>query len=420
MKYFLFKKWKIILGGLLILLIILGEARIRGDFNIFMLAASDLLEGKNIYFQTYYTWYHYYYSVFFALILSPFTFLPLYFVKVFWLLANVFFVIQIWKILRSYLPFDRLSKKAQTVFTILALFFVLKFLRDNFHVAQVTIFILYLTLQGLHLIWKERPFWGALFLAIGIDIKLLPLVFLPYLLYRGEWKAFLFCILFLSALLILPGIFIGFEYNHFLIAERWKLINPTNQEHVLDTIERSFHSLTTFLSVFLIENSGDKFALPIKRNIADISIEQLTIVINIVRLFFVLFTLYFLRSIPFKKNRDPFQQLYEISYICLVIPLIFPHQQHYAFFFIFPASTYVLFFVMRTYFVLDNSAQRISKWKWLVLFSLFLVFLSVNSHFLVGAFNVYYDHFKTLTFGVLLLLILLACFPPGRLPRSLH
>lgn len=418
MKRFLIEKWKFILGGSLIVLIILGEARIKGDFNIFMLASDDLLKGENIYSQTYYTWYHYYYSVFFALVLSPFTFLSLYFVKVLWLLANVFFVIQIWKILRSFVPFDRFSKKAQTIFTILAFLFVLKFLRDNFHVAQVTIFILYLTLQGLHFIWKDRPFLGALFLAIGIDIKLLPLVFLPYLLYRGEWKSFLYCLMFLLALLFIPGIFIGFEYNQFLIAERWKLINPTNTEHVLDTVERSFHSITTLLSVFLVENSGDKFAMPIKRNIADISLEQLTLIINIVRLCFVLFTLYFLRSLPFTKNRDPFQQLYEISYICLMIPLIFPHQQHYAFFFIFPASTYVIYYSMSTFYLQKKFTQGINWKKTLVSFLLFLVFFSVNSHFLVGAFSEYYDHFKTMTFGVLLLLILLACFPPRKLSAS--
>jgi hypothetical protein len=420
MKRFLLEKWRYILGGLLILLIILGEARVRGDFNIFMLASSDLLEGKNIYLETYYTWYHYYYSVFFALILSPFTFLSLYFVKVVWLLANVFFSVQIWKILRSHLPFDRISKKAQTVFTILAFLFVVKFLRDNFHVAQVTILILYLTLQGLQLIWKDRPLIGALLLAVGIDIKLLPLVFLPYLLYRGEWKAFFYCITFLCVLLFIPGLFIGFEYNQFLIAERWKLINPTNQEHVLDTLERSFHSLTTVLSVFLVEDSGDKFAMPIKRNIADISITQLALIITIVRLFFVLLTLYFLRSLPFKKNNDPLQQLYEVSYICLVIPLIFPHQQHYAFLFIFPATTYVLFFIMNTFFIQENTVRSIARWKWLVSFSLFLVFFSVNSHFLVGAFSEYYDHFKTMTFGVLLLLVLLACFPPKKFSAPLR
>lgn len=409
------KSWIYIVSGVLLFLVILLEAQVKGDFDIFMYASADLLKGKNIYAETYHEWYHYYYSVFFALVLSPLTFLPLYFVKVLWLSANVFFVYRIWKVISSLLPLDFLSKKIQMIFTVLAFLFVLKFLRDNFHVAQVTILILYLTLEGLRLIWNDKPLMGAFLLALGIDIKLLPLVFLPYLIYRGEWKALFFCLLFLFVFALIPGIFIGFEFNSFLLAERWNLLNPSNQEHVLDTAERSFHSLTTFLATLLVEDSGDKFALPLKRNVADLTIDQLNLVINIARLLLIGFTLYFLRSKPFKSSVQPLQRLYEISYICLVIPLIFPHQQHYAFFFIFPASTYLLFYLFRKYYSDSNSLLKVSHSSRNVLSGLLiLIFFLVNSHFILGTFNEYYDHFKTLTWGVLLLLIVLACCPPEK------
>jgi hypothetical protein len=411
------EKWYYFILGLLLLIIILSEARINGDFDIFMSASSDLLKGKNIYAETYKEWYHYYYSVFFSLILSPFTFLPLYFVKVLWLIANVFFVYRIWKIITSLLPLDLLSKKVRTIFVVLALLFVIKFLRDNFHVAQVTILILFLSLEGLRFIWNDKPFLGALLIALGIDIKLLPLVFLPYLMYRREWKALFFCVVILVILALTPALIVGFEYNQFLLAERWKLLNPSNTAHVLDTSERSFHSLTTVLATLLVENTGDHLALPIKRNIADISLDQLARIILIFRLFFVGFTLYFLRSFPFQKMYNPVQRLYEVSYICLIIPLIFPHQQHYAFFFVFPASTYVLHYLILNYYCIDPSSNKqiFLRKKWAFTISTVIVFLLLNSHFILGTFNTYYDHFKTLTYGVLFLLILLTFFTPKKL-----
>jgi hypothetical protein len=270
---------------------------------------------------------------------------------------------------------------------------------------------LFLTLKGLSLISEGKVIKGAFLLALGIDIKILPLVFLPYLIYRGEWKAFIFSCAFLVLFALIPCLFIGIDYTTFLIAERWHLINPSNEEHILDTLERSFHSLTTVLSVFLVENSGDKFALPVKRNIADISLEQLSLVINIVRAFFILLTLYFLRSKPFEKHVSSLQRLYEISYICLIIPLIFPHQQHYAFIFVFPAVCYVLFFTISHF---KNASQPKKGFPILLTFFLTLIFFLLNSHFILGTYSVYYDHFKTMTFGVLLLLLLLIILTPRK------
>ena len=104
MKEHLRKNWLYYFGGLVILIIILFEAQGKGDFNIFISASRDLMSGKNIYQIQYNEWYHYYYDVLFALILIPFSYLPLYLVKIIWLLLNVFFVYRILKILIFWLP----------------------------------------------------------------------------------------------------------------------------------------------------------------------------------------------------------------------------------------------------------------------------------------------------------------------------
>jgi Glycosyltransferase family 87 len=409
--------WFYYLGGLVIFIIILIEARGTGDFFIFLSASKDLLAKKNIYQIDYVDSFHYYYNVLFALVLTPFIYLPLYLVKIIWLVLNVFFIYRIWQIIKDWLPFQTLSVKAQKALTVLSFVFMLRFLRDNIHLAQMTICILYLSLEGLSLIFKNKILAGSLLLAIGIDIKLLPIVFIPYLLYKGQWKALAYVTSIILILLLLPSIFIGFDYNLFLLHERWDLLNPMKQAHVLDTSEISFHSLTTLLATLLVKDCGDMYALPIKRNITDLSIVQLNIVINSVRACFVLLTFYFLRSLPFKNNNTKLERLYEIGYLCMVIPLIFPHQQHYAFVFIFPAISYLLYFTMQRYYLISdsNSIANFKLKKITLLISLFIVYFLTNSHFVLGVFNPYYNHFKTLTYGVLLLVILLAFCQPKKI-----
>ena len=89
MRDYLSKKWPYYFSGLVILIIILYEAKGIQDFDIYFAASRDLLLGKNIYRIQYHEWYHYYYDILFTLILAPFTYLPLYIVKVFWLILNV-------------------------------------------------------------------------------------------------------------------------------------------------------------------------------------------------------------------------------------------------------------------------------------------------------------------------------------------
>jgi Glycosyltransferase family 87 len=417
MRAMLKKYWFYFILGLVLLAVVLFEAHGEGDFFIFLSASRDLFLNKNIYTTLYSKWYHYYYDISFALILFPFSFLPLYLVKVFWLILNVFFVYRIWKIINAYLPPLELGKNIKILFILLSFIFVLKCLRDNFHLAQVTIFILYLTLEGLYLMHQEKKIFGSLLLALGITIKLLPIVIIPYLLYRKDWKSAGYTFGFIFLLLFFPALFIGYDYNLLLLKERWMLINPTNQAHILDTSERSFHSLTTLLATLLVENSGDQYALSIKRNIANIPIQKLNLIINITRAFFALLTLYFLRTRPFVNSVSNLQRLYEISYLCLIIPLIFPHQQHYAFFFIFPASTYLLFYYIKIYF--NPNEKVFEKYfilkKYTMAIILFIIYFLCNSHFILGAFNHYYDHFKTLTYGVLLMIPLLAYCKPEKL-----
>ena len=377
------------------------EAKGKGDFYIFLSATGDLIKGENFYENKYVDGYHYFYSVLFALLLKPFYGLPFFWLKFAWLLLNTLIYFKLFYMLAKSKLVLLLKEKQQTVFLFLVFLFSFRLFLDNMHSSQITLLILWCCIYGLYLIVNNKPISGAAILALGINIKLLPIVFLPYLIYRGYFKATAFTILFYLLYLFAPSLFIGHDYSMSLLKTWLALINPTNQAHVLDVEERSFHGLSTLLSTLLVKDVPDVYALPLKRNIADVSISTLGTILLVVRLTLASFTLYFLKWKLFIKAGSAWQRSIEISYLLLLIPLIFPHQQHYAFLFAVPAFAIILLYLMLNYGEITNRV------KLTVCTLLILIYLSVNLKLLLGAFNNYYDHYKILTYGVLLFIPLL-------------
>lgn len=400
------KKIAYVALAIILLVYLIIESSGQNDFFIFLSASNDLFTGENIYLKCYLDGFHYFYSVMFAIVIYPLTLIPLHLATFLWLSLNALLLWRLYYLLSFFLSLYELNTKQKKLFWILSLLFSSRLILDNFHLAQMTTFILFLCMEGIYRIQQDKKWTGALLIAIGINIKLLPVVLVPYLLYRKEFKASALIILFYAILMYLPVLFIGSEQNNLLLASWAGLVNPLNSNHILDVAERSFHSLTTLLSTLLVEKVPDTYALPIKRNIANISLEQLAKVIMITRLAFAAFTLYFMRTLPFKPAINKNYQYRELSYILLIIPLIFPHQQHYAFLFIVPAYLYCLYYIIRYYTVIPALKRKI------LISAMALIYIVVNLKLLLGEYNYYYEHFKILTYGALLLIVVLAVLKP--------
>lgn len=374
----------------------LFEIEGKGDFYIFLSAADDLDGQTDIFSKKYVDGYHYYYSVLFATLLKPFVSLPYSLIKYSWILFNSLLFFDLLRMLYRSEMVSKLNNKQQNVFIFLVFVVSLRFFIENIHTAQITILILWCCIRGLYFIIGNKPITGSAILAVGINIKLLPLVFIPYLIYRSYFKEAFYVVLFYFFFLFAPSLFVGHDYNMSLISTWLDAINPSNTIHILDVDERSFHGLSTLLSTLLIKDVPDFYALNIKRNIADVSLDTLSHVILITRLILIMITLYFLRLSFFSKARNTFSICLEVSYMLLLIPLIFPHQQHYAFLFATPAFAIVLLTEM-----ISNKKHTI------VIMLLILIYLTFNLKLLLGAFNSYYEHFKILTYSALLLIPLL-------------
>ncbi|MHB8206718.1 hypothetical protein, partial [Mucilaginibacter sp.] len=62
--------------------------------------------------------------------------------------------------------------------------------------------------------------------------------------------------------------------------------------------------------------------------------------------------LVFLNSKPFKSITSSVKQFWEMSYLFIVIPLIYPHQQQYAFVYISPAFIYLTWYFIKNWAVI--------------------------------------------------------------------
>ena len=134
-------------------------------------------------------------------LVDSFTHLPNFIPNLIWLLFNVWCLYRIGKLLVHYLDLELVSKTVamDTDFNLPAesAFYPLV----QFSLIQLTIFLLWGSLEKHSVIQRTKYIRGGMLLALIINIKILPIVLLPYLLYRNEWKSFVSCLLFLVVFL---------------------------------------------------------------------------------------------------------------------------------------------------------------------------------------------------------------------------
>jgi hypothetical protein len=360
------------------------------DFEVFVDAGSKIIHGQNIYAPPFAQGLQYYYSPLFALLLAPLSALPIMVSQLIWIFLSYFFLYRIWILSTSYFDVSKLTKKQQLIWLVIAAFLAIRFILIDIGFVQMTSFLLWATLQSMQLIKRGYYVWGASLLALAINIKLLPLAFLFYLVYRKETKAAFFTAVFYVIYLFLPALYLGWDKNISFIHNWFSVINPTNKEWTIEA-EDGPSSLVALIPVYITKTTG---VLTFKRNFLNLQFNQVLIVLNCIRAAFVALTLVFLNTRPFKEIKSSIRSYWEMCYLFIVIPLIYPHQQQYAFLYIAPAFIYLSW-----YFVMN---WEIIKAKMSVLHWVILAVILFNFSPLIGR-DVITSHF----FEVLLYLRIL-------------
>jgi hypothetical protein len=366
------------------------SARNAHDFEVFVDAGGKIIQGKNIYAPPFAQNLQYYYSPLFALLLAPLSGLPIIVSQLLWIAVSYFLLYRIWNLVVVYFDTSQLSKKQMQLWFIITLLLSIRFILVDIGYVQMTIFILWATLESIQLIGRDRYIPGSALLALAINIKLLPLAFVLYLAYRNKLKAAILACVFYLIFLFIPALYLGWQRNLDLIHNWFILINPGNKEWTIEA-EDGPNSLVALIPVYLMDTTG---VLTFKRNLTDLPFQQVSLILNLIRLCFVLLTFAFLRTFPFKGIKNKIRQFWEMCYIFIAVPLLYPHQQQYAFVYIIPAFVYLSYFFIVNWNVIK---QKMSTPLWMIIFV-----IGVNFSPLIGR-----DVISSYAFEVLLYLRIL-------------
>lgn len=385
----------------------------RGDFKVFLEAATVLREG----ITPYDTWFvdHnclYLYSPFFAVILIPFTYIPNFIPNLIWIAASWFFTFRSIHLIKNYIPYHSEIPWKNKLLVVVPFICTLRFWVYNIELIQMTLFMMWCMLESVHLCERKKFLSAGFLLALGINIKILPIVILPYLIIRGYWKILPSVTVFSIIFLLFPALFFGYDFNIMLHQMWWAEINPTEGNQYAIESDLTPHSLNALIPSLFMPTNGD---LPITRNILSLSQDTVMIILRAVQLFFVGFTLYY-TGIRFRKPASPIHTAWELSYLLLVVPLIFPHQQKYAFFLCLPAIMYITWYLLEIH---NKEFATLPKRQWktvIAMLTLSFLLMTVTTDGLIGltAYKIT-QHFKLITYGAIILVAALTICHPKHL-----
>lgn len=339
------------------------------DINIYLRASQRLLNNENLYPN-------YLYSPLFALILSPLSFLNSYSARILWALVNFSVVFRLWQLLNLIIIKKYIPEKRKRLYFLSGLFFISAgFLNHNLILGQITIIILWLTAEGLYQLFNNKDFLGSGLIALGINIKILPLIFLFYLFFKKKYKSTVLIIVFVAVSLFLPALVIGYQYNNLLLHSWMNRINPSTQKYVLEDNNES-NSVSAILPAYFYKFNelNDTECCFFKRKVFLLSEKSILFVILLLKLSLGLSILGLIfYKYKFRHNKTLYL-FWEFAWLMLISLLIFPHQMAYALLYIIPAEIYILF-----YFLMTLKQKKKLSLKFLLIFIPATVLMTISA-----------------------------------------
>ena len=411
MRFLNTRSFKII-AGIVLLLLLYVECVLKHnkDFDIFIGASRLVFEGSTCYdvwIKSGTSGLKYYYSPLFATLLFPLKDVPQVFYNLVWMLINFTVIFRVFSLFRFFLPLAKVKESNKNWFYLLCFISSVRFILDNLDLGQMTFILVWGTMESLRLVKLKKHLSGAALLALIINIKLIPLCFLPYLIYKREFRAVTLTLAFCLLYLFLPAIFIGYHFNNQLLEAWLNTIANTTHNSIIDDIGRP--SLSSVIPSLLMETTVQ---YSLKRNILDLDAQTVGTVLNAVRCLLLL-VLVFLFGRPFKKLGTPKELFFDLSLICIVTPLFFPHQGKYAYFYLLPAFAYCLYALMRLYPLKNNPNYRKIWKKTFALTAIAFACTTLTTDGLIGRpLSNFTEYLHFILYGALALLGAMTCLRP--------
>lgn len=315
------------------------------DINVYLHASQQLWNGDNIYTDNPYN--NYLYSPLFAILLWPLAFLPWELSRSIWALFNLALIFRLWHLFSVLLPYIK-NKKWYKWWHIILIACSAGFIIHNLNLGQMTVLMLWMTMEGIvQVIQKQKKSFGALLIALGINIKIIPGIALGYLFLRKEFRALTLSVVFVGLSLIVPSLIIGHDNNVDLMADWKEKINPSGEKFAFEN-NNGCHSLNAVIPAYFYEfpnakyQDGERFGF--YRRIASVPYERLELILNLIRIILLLsvaLTVFLCQS----RNKH-INLFWQLAYLMMVSLLVFPHQMKYSMLYFIPALAYVLFYFL--------------------------------------------------------------------------
>jgi hypothetical protein len=388
-----------IICALLILLVSYNVIVVKHnkDFDVFIQASKALWTHQPMYE----VWFHsgdsglkYFYSPLFAALLLPLSQAPQWLYNLFWYALNLFFIYRIFSLFRFFLPLEKLSESGRALFYFLCFVCSARYIIDNLELGQMTFLLVWGSMESFRLFLKGKFLWAAALLALIINIKLIPIALLGYFIYRAEWKMAGLTILFLGLYFILPALAGGWDYNIQMHESWFSSLTTTTSQAIYEDDGRPCISAWIPALTMEIENPPE-----IKRNFVNLDAATVNALVNGTRLI-IAALLAFLFSRPLRNEKIPLKVFYDLSLLCLVTPLFFPHQGRYAVFYLILPYAFCIYQIL----TFRNNAVKI-----LLVISFALVTLTTDG--LIGTRGRdIADYLNLITYGAFALLAAMILF----------
>jgi hypothetical protein len=320
--------------GLVLLILYASLKGIKGgnDINVYLHAGSQLLNGEDIYGSNPFN--RYLYSPFFAILMAPLSALPWAVSRVIWALLNIALSYRCYLIIKNLIPPSIWNSRADWFWNLGFIFISFNAFNHNLILGQMTVIILWMTLEGLQQIFFGKEWKGASLLALGMNIKIIPALAIFYIFFKGKYRASFLAGAFLIGFLLLPSLFIGFQQN-IEMHSRWLAeINPSGDRYAWED-NTGCISLNCILPTYFLDKDPDiTYKVDVDTVIADLG-DALVWAIQGSRILVLVGLLWLIYSNRRSVGKEGLVN--EWSLLLLASLLIFPHQMKYSMLYATPA-----------------------------------------------------------------------------------
>jgi hypothetical protein len=397
-KLYLIFNTILILIGILLVLELLRDSRSAGDFEGYVHVGKLVLAKENIYSYYLNTWPPFF-SVF-SVVLALGDNMSSYLIRFLWLSGSIMAMYYI-IVLTIKMVFNKtVSLKAnadgvmfQDPIVMVPILIMIRFLLDNLANVQINIYILLCTFMAVKFFISERYIWVGLFLGFIISLKVYPIFFLFYFLFKREYKPVAWTLLFIGIFNAIPFLVFGvdqsagyYQYWSTVVASSSSIPHHKNQS-----------LFGMFLRLFTADDIGIDMHVNILRSKAE-TVKLLT--------YLVVATATIIPAYIFRKkliNKQGIHSIFEYSFILTAIPLLSPLSWKAYFIFLWLPYFLIYLTLFRTTSTL--SSTRLIKLK--SLFGLSIILNVFSSDLFLGFhYSKIMEAYSCITIGTMILLVI--------------